>query len=92
VVSLAFSSNGLLASGSRDNTVRLWNTSTGELLKTLTGHTDAVVSVAFNWNGLLASGSWDKKVLLWNSDSVTTDMITTTTAATIAVPIGRLEK
>ena len=46
VYSLAFSPTGeVLVSGSRDTTVRLWDINTGELLRTLIGHTDSVRSV-----------------------------------------------
>ena len=58
-----------LASGGgfRDDTVRLWNVATGEMLYTLTGHTDGVWSVVFSPDGsILASGSRDGTVLLWN--------------------------
>ncbi|MCP4372529.1 MAG: hypothetical protein GY797_31150, partial [Deltaproteobacteria bacterium] len=67
VRSVAFSPDGkFLASGSYDNTVRLWEVSTGEQLRELTGHSDSVWSVAFSPDGkFLASGSDDKTVRLW---------------------------
>ena len=41
VGSVCFSPDGkTLASGSWDNTIKLWNVETGELVRTLTGHTD----------------------------------------------------
>ncbi len=40
-----------LATGSADNTAKVWNVTTGEALLTLTGHTDAVYSVAFSADG-----------------------------------------
>ncbi|KAJ5796218.1 uncharacterized protein N7518_004758 [Penicillium psychrosexuale] len=62
--------NQLLASGSNDTTVRLWNTGTGELRQTLKGHSDFVRSVAFSPDGqLLASSSDDKTVRLWNTNT-----------------------
>lgn len=69
VLSVSFSPDGrVLASGSRDNTVKLWDVSTGQVLRTLTGHRLAVASVAFSPKGdLLASGSWDGTVRLWET-------------------------
>jgi len=67
VRSIAFSPDGqTLASGSWDNTVRLWRAADGALLSTLKGHTDWVRSVAFSPDGqTLASGSRDNTVRLW---------------------------
>ncbi|KAJ6019336.1 hypothetical protein N7522_001403 [Penicillium canescens] len=69
VWSVAFSPDGrLLASGSSDRTVRLWDTTTGALQQTLEGHSDSVRSVAFSPDGrLLASGSDDRTVRLWDT-------------------------
>ena len=71
VKSVVFSPDGAtLASGSRDKTVRLWDTETGELKRTLTGHTEDIVGVAFSPDGvMLASGSWDKTVRLWDTET-----------------------
>ncbi|MCP4382429.1 MAG: hypothetical protein GY798_13610, partial [Hyphomicrobiales bacterium] len=68
VLSVAFSHDGkFLASGSDDKTVRLWEVSTGEQLRELTGHSDYVLSVAFSHDGkFLASGSYDNTVRLWD--------------------------
>jgi len=68
VNSVAFSANGqLLASGSKDRTIIIWNPLTGKKIRTLTGHNDSVCSVAFSSSGLLASASVDGTITLWNS-------------------------
>ncbi|OQE62988.1 hypothetical protein PENNAL_c0253G00080 [Penicillium nalgiovense] len=68
VGSVAFSPDSrLLASGSDNKTVWLWNPATGALTQTLEGHSDSVRSVVFSPDGrLLASGSTDKTVRLWD--------------------------
>ena len=68
VTSVAFSPDGeMLASGSLDHTIKLWDVSSGVLLRTLTGHTGNVLSVAFSPDGkTLASGSSDDTIKLWD--------------------------
>jgi WD40 repeat protein len=67
VESVAFSPDRQLpASGSADNTIRLWQVADGKLLQTLEGHTGAVPSIAFSPGGkLLISGSSDGTIRLW---------------------------
>ena len=68
VWALAFNSDGtLLASGSWDCTILLWDFQKQKLLRPLEGHNDFIWSVAFSPDGtMLASGSRDGTVLLWD--------------------------
>ena len=71
VESITFSRSGkLLASGSWDNTIKLWdiaNPEQSQEIATLTGHSEWVTKVNFSPDEqLLASGSWDDTIKLWN--------------------------
>ncbi|MDH6062099.1 hypothetical protein NWP17_16935, partial [Chrysosporum bergii ANA360D] len=68
VLSVAYSPDGqTLASGSRDNTIKIWNVKTGQPLHTLSGHSSWVHSVAYSSDGqTLASGSDDNTIKIWN--------------------------
>lgn len=75
VLTLAFSPDGeTLASGSRDTTIRLWNTKTTYHKVTLTGHNGWVTTVVFSSDGkTIASGAtythWssDSSIRLWDA-------------------------
>jgi len=64
---VSFSPDGrILASGSSDKTVRLWETASGREMHTIGGHTDTVSSLAFSPDGkLLMSAAQDGTVRLW---------------------------
>lgn len=68
VQKVIFSPDGqVLASGSHDGSIKLWDVSSGEVLNTLEGHYYSVISLAFSPDGsILASGGWGKKINLWD--------------------------
>jgi WD40 repeat protein len=67
VVALDFSPDGrMLATGSTDKTVRLWNAATGEALDEPIDHGGAVWGVAFADARTLVTGCRDGRVRLWD--------------------------
>ena len=66
VLTVAYSPDGTrLVSGSWDNTVRIWNSRTGDLLSILNGHSHSVDSVAYSFDGArIVSGSDDSTILV----------------------------
>lgn len=54
----------VLATCSADKTVLLWNVATGELIRSLEGHTAEVTCCCF-YENVLATSSKDKTVVLW---------------------------
>jgi WD40 repeat protein/DNA-binding SARP family transcriptional activator/type II secretory pathway predicted ATPase ExeA len=69
VQSVALSDDGyFLASGSHDQTIRLWDLRSFQVANILQGHTNWVYSVSFSPDGRrLVSGSWDHSVRLWRT-------------------------
>jgi WD40 repeat protein len=68
VTGLAYSPDGrLLATCSKDRTVRLWDAATGRLLHNCTGHLGQIECVVFSPDGrFVASGDWSGQIRLWN--------------------------
>src|SRR6266567_1157002 len=66
---IAWSPDGrILITPSNDTTIRLWDTQTGQLIRTLMGHSDLVLSVAWSPKGhILASGAADNTIRFWDT-------------------------
>ena len=67
LLTLTLSPNGkYILTGSSDNTARLWDISTGELVQQFLGHTDWVLAVAFHPQGKqILTGSYDNTIRAW---------------------------
>jgi 3-deoxy-D-manno-octulosonate 8-phosphate phosphatase KdsC-like HAD superfamily phosphatase len=71
VISVIQLSDGRLASGSSDNTVKIWNVDNGTCERTLSGHSEAVHILIQLSDGRLASASRDNTVKIWNVNNGT---------------------
>lgn len=62
----AHPTEALAVSGGEDDLAYIWDTTTGETIVRLTGHTDSVAAVGFSADGqLVATGGMDGHVRLW---------------------------
>lgn len=68
ITEVAYGPNGnYVLSGSYDSTMKLWEVSTGRMVRTFRGHEDIIDSVAFGPKGSVAlSGSRDNTMKLWD--------------------------
>ena len=71
VTSVAFSpSSKMLASGSADQRVRLWDLTTGKHLHTFSNHTSKISALTFTRDDVLASGSSDGTAFIWDLNKI----------------------
>lgn len=65
VTSLVRLSNDLIATGSEDKTIKIWNVADKTCCQTLHSHTEPVWAITETKDGSLVSGSHDKTVKIW---------------------------
>lgn len=58
-----------LVSASKDNCLRIWNTTTSKSIKTLVGHTASVTCVRWSGENVVYSASQDRTIKVWNPSS-----------------------
>ncbi len=71
VISAAFSPDGKrVATGSWDDTAKIWDAETGQEILTLRGHAHSIGSVAFSPDGKrLVTGSYDHTAKIWDAET-----------------------
>lgn len=68
VMTMAFVSDSILASGSMDKTIRVWDTHTHSVVQTLEGHTSGVIALALvGSTSLLVSLDEDGNIQVWDT-------------------------
>ena len=54
---------------SDDESIKIWNLTSNECIRTLLGHTDGMFRIRIYSNEILASGSFDRSIQLWDLSS-----------------------
>ena len=66
IFSLCTISHKILASGSRDTNIKIWDIEERTIISTLSGHTNTVSALCHLEDGQLVSGSWDNSLIIWS--------------------------
>lgn len=65
-----------IITASMDSTAKIWNVSSGKLLKTLTGHDDGLVFAAYSPDGSkIVTTSYDRTAIIWDSAGLAIDTL-----------------
>ena len=85
--------NGLMASGSDDKTVKIWNTSDWSLIRNYTKHTQWTRGLEYIREDTIASGSDDRTIQIWsisNGATLSTIQVGSGVMALQMLPTGML--
>ena len=63
-------SNIILASGSNDRTIKIWNIDDRSIISTLSGHIKGVRGLCHVKKGILVSGSDDNSLIIWGNSTL----------------------
>ena len=66
ILCLCAISNKLLASGSCDKTIKIWDIENRAIISTLSQHTEYVIALCYMEEGIFVSGSWDNSLIIWS--------------------------
>ena len=66
ILSLCAVSSNILASGSGDRTIKIWDIEDRCIMSTLSGHTYWVSALCYVREGVFVSGSYDKSLIIWD--------------------------
>ena len=66
ISSLCAISNKILASGSKDKNIKIWDIEERAIMSTLSGHIEGVTALCYVGEGQLVSGSYDKSLIIWS--------------------------
>ena len=59
-------SNNILASGSRDSNIKIWNIEDRSIISTLSGHARTITALCNVSEGVFVSGSYDQSLIIWS--------------------------
>ena len=59
-------SNRILASGSGDNGIKIWDIEEKAIISTLSGYTNSVTTLCYVREGVFVSGSEDESLIIWS--------------------------
>ena len=62
-------SNKILASGSGDKNIKIWNIKDRSIMSTLSGHTKGVNALCYVKEGVFVSGSDDNSLIIWSKST-----------------------